>query len=241
MFLRNITLFIGIVLILISSGCATVKTIARHDFDSGFYTVKKDGGGTYKAYADVRDDSIDIYPVITEGNKEIPDISTHNGSKISEVKPGSPFYKNTFIQNSVDVDLSTVLMKLRPSQKNVPSQLSYNVNAALYIGLRRDFYKMVPYKSPLKKETSFIRQLGFDAGFFAGIGITPMNPWVTEGKVPIEYDGIVFQKGIAGFITIDRLSVGLSLGFDNLLDSNKKNWVFNQKPYLGLMIGILNF
>lgn len=239
--MRSITLLTGILFILMTSGCATVKTITRHDFDSGFYSLKNNGQDKSKIYADVRDDSINIYPVIIEENKKIPDISTHTGAKIAEVKSGNPFYKNTFIQKSVDVDLSTVLMKLRPSQKNVPSQLSYNVNAALYIGLRKDFYKVVPYKSALKKETSFIRQLGFDAGFFAGIGITPMNPWVTEGKVPIEYDGIVFQKGIAGFVTIERMSVGLTIGFDNLLDSNKKNWVYNQKPYIGLMIGILNF
>jgi hypothetical protein len=228
-------------IIIFASGCATVKTVTRHDFDSGFYTQKKEGEDPHKIYADVMEDSLAVYPLIIEEGKETPDISSHIGTKISEIKPGNSFYKNSFSNKSIDIDLSTVLMKLRPHQKDVPTQLSYNINAALYIGLRRDFYKLIPYKSALKKETSFVRQLGFDFGLFAGIGMTAMNPWVTEGKVPIEYDGIVFQKGIAGFITIDRMSVGLSLGFDNLLDSNKKSWVYNQKPYIGLMIGILNF
>lgn len=237
--LRN--LFIPVLIIIFSSGCATVKTISRHDFDSGFYTLKKDGEAPRRIYADVREDSLSVYNVIIEGGKESPAASAHIGTKISEIKSGSYFYKNSYVQNSIDVDLSTVLMKLRPPQKNVPVQLSYNLNAALYMGWRKDFYKFIPYKSPFKKETSFIRQIGFDAGLFAGIGMTAMNPWVTEGKISIEYDGIVFQKGIAGFLTIDRMSVGISLGFDNLLDSNKKNWIYNQKPYIGLMIGILNF
>lgn len=239
--MRLRSLLIQGIIILLTSGCATVKTISRHDFDSGFYILKKDGEEPRRIYADVTEDSLSVYPVIIEEGKETPDVSTHIETKISEVKQGSYFYKNSFSNKSIDVDLSTVLMKLRPPQKDVPTQLSYNINAALYMGLRRDFYKLIPYKSPLKKETSFVRQFGFDVGLFAGIGITPMNPWVTEGKVSIEYDGIVFQKGIAGFITIDRMSVGLSLGFDNLLDSNKNNWVYHQKPYIGLMIGILNF
>jgi hypothetical protein len=234
-------IFLGGLMIFLTSGCLTVKTVTRHDFDSGFYMQNKEGEEQHKIYADVTDDSLTVYPVITEEGKDIPDISNPKSVKISEIKQGNPFYNNSFINKSVDIDLSTVLMKLRPPQKNVPTQLSYNVNAALYFGLRKDFYKLIPYKSPLKKETSFVRQFGFDAGLFAGIGITPMNPWVTEGKVPIEYDGIIFQKGFACFVTIDRMSFGLSLGFDNLLDSNKANWVYNQKPYIGLMIGILNF
>jgi hypothetical protein len=239
--MRLSNLLIPSLFIILTSGCATVKTVTRHDFDSGFYTLKKDAEESRRIYADIEEDSLTVYPVITEGGKETPDITTHIGTKISEIRLGSYFYKNSYVTNSIDIDLSTVLMKLRPHQKEVPTQLSYNINAAVYAGLRKDFYKLIPHKSPLKQETSFVRQLGFDFGLFAGIGMTAMNPWVTEGKVPIEYDGIVFQKGFAGFITIDRMSVGLSLGFDNLLDSNKRNWVYNQKPYIGLMIGILNF
>jgi hypothetical protein len=239
--MRLSNLLIPGLFIIFTFGCATVKTVSRHDFHSGFFTLKKDGEEPRRIYADVNEDSLIVYPSIIEGGKETPNITSHIGTKISEIKSGSYFYKNSFVQNSIDVDLSTVLMKLRPPQKDVPPQLSYNINAALYIGLRKDYYKLIPGKTPLKKETSFVRQFGFDAGLFAGIGMTAMNPWVTEGKVPIEYDGIVFQKGIAGFITIDRMSVGISLGFDNLLDSNKKSWVYNQKPYIGLMIGIMNF
>ena len=73
------------------------------------------------------------------------------------------------------------------------------------------------------------------------MGITQINPTVTGNQVELEYDGIVFQKGIGAFITIDRMSVGIVLGFDNLLDENKTVWLYNQKPYLGLSIGIANF
>ena len=228
-------------LFFLSNGCVTVNKITKHDFGSGFYILKREGADPVSVYTNVIEDSIVVYPIILEGKKETPDISSCLATKINSIKPGDYFYKSCFVKNSVDMDLSTVLLKLRPSSKNVPNQLSYNINAAMYCGLRKDFYKLIPYRSPINEETSFVRQLGFDAGLFAGIGITPINPSVTEGNEILEYDGIVFQKGIAGFVTIDRMSVGLTIGFDNLLDHNKNIWVYNNKPFIGLMIGILNF
>jgi hypothetical protein len=228
-------------LVFLSGGCVYVNKVTRHDFDSGFYELKSEGADPLDVYTSVKEDSIVIYPVILEGKVATPDVSSSVKSKISNIKPGDHFYKSCFVKNSIDVDLSTLLLKLRPPSKNVPNQLSYNVNAAMYCGLRKDFYKLIPYRSPLNEETSFVRQIGFDAGLFAGIGITPINPSVTEGNETLEYDGIVFQRGVAGFITIDRMSVGVSLGFDKLLDHNKNIWVYNNRPYIGLMIGILNF
>jgi hypothetical protein len=75
-------------------------------------------------------------------------------------------------------------------------------------------------------------------GLFAGIGITAMNPTVTNNQIDQEYDGIVFQKGVAGFVGMRRITLGLSLGFDNLLDANKHLWAYQQKPWIGLMLGI---
>jgi hypothetical protein len=35
-----------------------------------------------------------------------------------------------------------------------------------------------------------------------------------------------------------RITLGLSLGFDNLLDPNEHIWAYQQKPWIGLMLGI---
>lgn len=103
------------------------------------------------------------------------------------------------------------------------------------------FYKIVSPVHPLHEEKSLIRQIGFDLGFFAGIGSSPVNPTVTNNKVNQEYDAMIFQKGIAGFISINKMSIGLAVGFDNLLDKNKSLWIYNQKSYLGLIISVSNF
>ena len=100
---------------------------------------------------------------------------------------------------------------------------------------------MVTNTSPLNEQSTFCSHSGFDFGLFAGFGITQINPTVTGDKITQEYDGIIFQKGVGLFMTLERMSVGIVLGFDNLMDSNKDVWLYNQKPYLGLCLGIANF
>jgi hypothetical protein len=52
---------------------------------------------------------------------------------------------------------------------------------------------------------------------------------------------MIFQKGFAGFISINKISVGLAVGFDNLFDKSRSLWIYNQKPYLGLIISVSSF
>lgn len=236
----NIIPVLGLVTLL-SVSCASVEKIARHDLASDYYKLKAKGQEPAFIYAKVTDDSIDIYPVTKEGKNKTPDLGSKKSYDISAVKKGDYMYESCFIHTSVDIDLSSIIFKYRPPQENVPGQLNANLNGAVYLGFRKDYFKLTPSMSPLKEETSFISRIGYDFGLFAGIGITPVNPTVTGNKVDLEYDGIVFQKGIAAFITFENFSVGLTCGFDNLLDSNKNVWIYNQKPYIGLAIGIANF
>lgn len=239
--MRFLRFFILGIAILMSCSCVPVEKIARHEFDSGFYNLKRPGNDPSKVYTTVVEDSITVYPVTTVGKNEVPDNTSFKGIRINNINEGNEFYKSSFINKSIDIDLTTVILKYRPPLGDVPNQLSSNINAAIYFGIRKDFYKLIPYKSPLGDETSYVRQIGFDAGIFAGLGITFMNPTVTLNAITQEYDGMVFQKGVAGFVTFDNMSIGVALGFDNLLDENKNSWIYNQKPYLGIVIGISNF
>jgi hypothetical protein len=236
---RNFVLLIYVALAL--NSCVPIEKFERHDFTSGYYKLKTQGNEPTRVYTKVEGDSLDVYPVIKEGKNESPDISSLKKVTVNKIQTGNYFYRSCFIKNSVDVDLTTVILKYRPAISGVPKQLNSNVNAAIYVGFRKDYYKAIPYRSPLKDEISFIRQIGFDAGFFGGIGLTFMSPTNTDNNITQEYDGMVFQKGVAGFVTFDNMSVGVTIGFDNLLDKNKTCWIYNQKPYIGLVIGISNF
>ncbi len=228
-------------LVFISSGCVSLGKLARHDFNSGFYKLKGIDNKPSRVYAEVIEDSIIVYPLIPGSKKGFPDFSESISARISRIKPDNYLYKSTFSSSSVDIDLTTIIFKSRYSMDDVPNQFSADLDIALYVGLRKDFYSIVSPSHPLHEEKSFVRQIGFDLGLFAGIGSTPVNPTVTNNKISQEYDAMIFQKGIAAFISVNKMSVGLAVGFDNLLDKSKSAWIYNQKPYLGLIISVSAF
>jgi len=221
--------------------CASMEKIAVHDFGPGYYKLRTRDNELSNVYVNVIEDSIVVYPAIEDQKRVSVDTSTSRAANINYILPGDDLYESCFKKKSVDIDLSTILLKYRPSRGEVPNQLNANLNAALYVGFRKDFYKMVTSTSPVHEKSTYCRHTGFDFGLFAGLGITQVNPTVTANEVALEYDGIVFQKGIGAFVTYGRMSVGMVLGFDNLMDKNKTVWLYNQKPYLGLSIGIANF
>jgi hypothetical protein len=233
-------LAIGLLMV-ISASCVSIGKITRHDFDSGFYNRKIQGAQPSSVYAKVTEDSVIIYPVITIDKKESPDTSSGIAMKLKKTKTDKYLNKSCFINNSVDIDLTSILFKYRQPKDDVPEQFSADLNFAIFLGFRKDFYKMSSTVYPLHDEISFIRQVGFDLGIFAGIGTSPVNPTNTNNKTSQQYDAMIFQKGVAAFISYGKMSLGLALGFDNLMDKNRPSWVFDQKPYLGLVIGISDF
>jgi hypothetical protein len=233
---------LSLVTLLVSTyGCVPFDKIYSHDFNSGYFKLKSNGSKPEKIYLNLTEDSLFVYPVINKNKSVVLDTIGIRADKISSVSQGSSIYQSTFIKTSADVDLSTVIVKYRPAVANVQSQLNSNVNGILYAGFRKDFFRIKSHTSPLRDLNTFIRHTGFDFGFFAGIGITPVNPTVTMNRTTQEYDGIVFQKGISVFGTFENMSIGIALGFDNLLDNNKNIWIYNQKPWIGIVLGIANF
>jgi hypothetical protein len=233
-------LIIGVILLAIT-GCAPFDKIYSHEFCSGYYKLKGPDLIPKKIYLETNGDTIKTYAASGKGKSLAPDLSFYRRATLSSVSPGSYLYNSTFVRTGPDIDLSTVLLKFRPHAGDVPSQLSTNVNGIFYIGFRKDFFRMTSHLSPANIRSTFIRHTGFDFGPFAGIGITPVTPTTTMFRTTQEYDGMVFQKGFAIFGTIENMSVGLSIGFDNLLNKNSNIWVFNNKPWFGIIIGIANF
>ncbi len=229
------------IIFVVLAGCAPFDKIYSHEFGSGYFKLKGPGVVKGKVYLVAEDDSLIVFPAAGKGNSLAPDLSAPQWTTIKAISPGGYLYNNTFVKTSADIDLSTVLLKYRLQEGDVPPQLSYNVNGVFYIGFRKDFFRITSHVSAANVRNTFIRHIGFDFGPFAGIGITPVNPTVTMGRTIQEYDGIVFQKGFAIFGTFENMSVGISLGFDNLLDEKRSIWIYNQKPWIGLVLGIANF
>lgn len=239
--MKNISLFWYIMFFILISACTPFDKIYTHEFGSGYFELKAPDTNPEFVYLSLKEDSLVVFPVIRNMKDLVPDKSKSQGININSISPGSYLYKSTFVKTSVDLDLSTVILKFRPAAADVPSQLSSNINGIFYTGFRRDYFMLKSSLSELHEISSFVRHTGFDFGFFAGLGITPLNPTVTMNRITQEYDGMVFQKGFSIFATFEDMSVGFALGFDTLLDHNKNVWVFNNKPWIGLAFGIANF
>ncbi|GAB3731768.1 hypothetical protein [Spirosoma lituiforme] len=144
----------------------------------------------------------------------------------------------TFQRSEIDVDVFTLPFKIRPAQAAIPAQLNSNFNAALYVGRRIDLYS---YTWKAISPTYAVRQFqsrGFGYGLFAGIGSVAINDFVTRTPVGIEYEGVVINAGAAAIYDARVFNIGLAVGLDHLLDENRQRWIYQQRPWFGVLFGL---
>ena len=225
-------LFIFICLTFLNS-CSVFEKTSRHGFESGFYSYKSQNGQTSRVYLDMEDDSVTAFPLSGATPVEEPLFVFSLSSP-----QHSGFYPEKFIKKSLDIDITSIVFKFRPGVQGLPAQLTTDFNAAMYAGWRRDNY-MLRRSSPLiHKKRLEVTGRGFDAGIFAGPGTTLIAPFVTQGNVVNEYNGMILQFGLAGFIESNIASFGISTGYDYLLSPDRNIWIYNKIPWVGFIIGI---
>ncbi len=143
-----------------------------------------------------------------------------------------------FRVSGLDLDIITIPFKYRFSTESVPAQLNTNLNASVFVGYRTDYYRLRYNLNEINEYERKTNHYGLTFGVFSGFGSSLISPFVTDDQVAIEYDGVVWSNGLAVSIGIDYLNLGVALGFDQLLDRNANVWIYNRKPYLGLVLGI---
>ncbi|WP_147294213.1 hypothetical protein [Pontibacter diazotrophicus] len=184
------------------------------------------------------EDSLIIYPLRPSAQGPVPD--TLRGVKIDitseREEPLAVHY--TFSQPSFDVDVLTIPLKYRSGTAGFPKQLNTSVQAAIYLGLRNDYYRMGYTETPLGNYKRHFNHFGFSMGLFTGLGSAFMNESVTQGLVEYEYDGVVLVNGVAGIVGINNFTLGLAIGIDHLLDQNRELWIYQRKPWVGLAFGL---
>ncbi len=228
----------GVVLAVLigTSSCSIIPKTPKTEFIDGFY-VQKITHKKQVVYVDIEEDVLNIYPARKKSHEKTVDTSQRFYMYPKELSREIK-YPVYFDKYSFDLDVLTIPLKFRLSQTGVPPQLNTNLNGAFYFGFRTDRYVVNYVKSPLKKAERNISHYGFSVGVFTGIGNTAMNPTTANNNIAIEYDGIVWNKGIAGIIAVNNLTFGLSVGVDHLLDQHRTSWIYQTKPWLGLAIGL---
>lgn len=217
------------------SSCGILRNAGKREFNNGFY-IQKNNNEKSKVFVDVIDDSFHVHDTYFDANKIMVDTNTYKTFP-KEVK-SKTFSKTSFKKYSFDIDFITIPLKFRLKEMDIPAQLNTNLNGALYIGYRADKYLIGYESNHLGKAIRKVNHVGFSMGAFSGFGNTLMSPTNTHDRLQKEYDGIVWSKGISGFLIANSFTVGLALGVDHLLDKNKTIWIYQNKPWLGLSVGL---
>jgi len=215
------------------SSCNTIEKASMHGFNSGYYQLESKQKSDQKVYVEVTDEKIEVY----HQTKKQPD---KNAFLTIPLQPSDSIQISpvVFKKESLDLDITAILLKYRPSVRGLPGQMTTDFNIGLYTGWRHDNYKIVSRMDPLGKHHLKINNWGYDFGFFAGPGATQISPFTTQNEVIDEYSGMIIQTGIAGFIESNIASFGIAVGFDSLLNSDRDVWIYNKKPWVGFIVGI---
>lgn len=214
-------------LILLLNSCATLQNNAKYELANGKYKLKIEGK-KYNCFVENSEEAITIYKLPSK-------ISTNLPNKMDVYLP----LNQRLIKSGLDIDILTALFKVRQMVNNtLPMQLNANFNGNIYVGHRTDIYQIHYKKNPLDIYQRQINHFGFSGGLFLGLANTAINSSTTDNIISTEYEGIVIQKGIAGIIGVNKLTIGVSIGLDNLLDKNNKIWIYENKPWFGLMLGL---
>lgn len=216
--MKPVTLLVFFSLILQS--CASLRDAPKYQLDDGYYNFRQGNTRMKKVFIEIAGDSVKVYP---------------NGAAapLSFIPSKDEF----FIQKSLDIDFTTILFKLRPATANLPPQMNTNFNGNLYVGYRLDRFQVHFTETPAgAKKSNHHRAV--TVGAFGGISSTFVSPWTTNFAIGDEYDGLVISRGVSSMVGINQLTVGVALGWDNLLGRDRHVWIYQRKPWLGLSLGL---
>lgn len=226
---HRLILFVSLI---INISCSVIDKSSRHGFESGYYKHSLKKGHVENVYLDIDENKVTLYPV-TENVIGKPQMTLPLGQADSLYTIPSRFSKT-----SLDIDITTVFFKYRPKTDQLPAQLSAELNVALYAGWRHDYYRIESRKDPLGKNRYTMVNRGFDFGILAGPGTTLIGPSTTTTAIAKEYNGMIFEYGLAAFLETSFASFGVATGFDYLLSSDRDVWIYNTKPWIGFVVGI---
>jgi hypothetical protein len=216
-------IFYGLLLGIITS-CTTLQNPSKYELADGAYSLK------------ARDGKLDVYV-----ENEADSILVYDRATKKPIETGAFYTKDTplrLMKPSFDLDVVTTVFKIRPAQPGFNAQMNTNFNGSLYLGFRQDHYRLHRKAMPINGFKTVVNHVGAGFGLFTGLGSTVVTPSVTNNNIAVEYDGIVLQYGIASIFAINKLTLGIGIGLDHLLSSDRTWWIYDQKIWYGLTIGL---
>ena len=216
-------------------GCAVVGSVTQLD-DDYYQVIHRPANDTLAAvaphtqvYVQQRADTLLVTPDVRAGQPAV----TYRYRL-------QPNHHLLLLRRRLDLDVFTIPFKVRPPQGGVPVQLNTNFNAAIYVGRRLDFYSLRTKRTTPFGATPHIRATGIGYGAFIGAGSTFITDDVTAATrlTAADYEGVVLHGGLAAIYDARAFNIGLAAGFDQLLGPDGPHWVYQHKPWFGILFGL---
>ncbi len=214
-------LFAVLLLLLCLYGCSSTRNSHKYELADGRYSFRQPGEKFRPVYVYVLDDSVSLFED-EAGTRPV----------VQQVLKDEYFIKRTF-----DLDVMAIPFKFRAASVNLPRQLTTDFNGNLFVGYRVDRFRLIHKKTPVGWKR-FYKHRGLAVGGFAGLGTAAITPWTTNNQMTDEYTGFVLSRGVAVMAGINNLTVGVGIGWDHLTDRDKHIWIYQNKPWFGVTIGL---
>jgi hypothetical protein len=142
-----------------------------------------------------------------------------------------------FVKNSFDVDVMTVAFKYRPGTAGLPRQLNTEFNGNAFVGYRIDRFRLKRVPTPFGTKNK-VNHRALTFGAFGGLGSTTISPSTTQNQTSDDYNALILTRGLSIMVGINNLTVGLGAGWDYITDRDKEIWIYQNKPWYGLTVGL---
>ncbi|MGC3947747.1 MAG: hypothetical protein QM762_25125 [Chryseolinea sp.] len=216
----NPTLATMLFISLLHVGCSALRESPKYQLSDGNYLYKREGQKYEKVRVYVVDDSVGLR-------------SAASGNII----PIDDRQKQYFLMKSFDVDVTTTLFKYRPATENLPRQLNPEFNGNVFIGYRFDRFTIYHETTPFGSDRHH-KHWALTGGVFGGFGSTQVTPWTTNYRTQDEYGAFILSRGVACLIGLKTITVGLAVGWDWISDRDQDIWIYQNKPWYGLTVGL---
>ncbi|MFT3701239.1 MAG: hypothetical protein QM802_02665 [Agriterribacter sp.] len=209
---------------------------SKYNFSDGYYYSRLDKKKKAKYYLLTGGDSIKVFPASV--SRQIADTVKSITLLFPPHEKPLHFSNYYFLTRTFDIDFLSTLFKFRPAVKDFSQQLNATFNGSVYAGFRKDMYKLSYTQTPLHTQNRKISHYGYSVGGFLGIGTVRIDQSLTLNRIDYEYDGAALNAGLAGIFAFNKLNFGINCGVDYLTDKNRRVWVNQAKPWIGLSVGL---
>ena len=230
------------IIITVFSRCSVIQKTSLQDIPEGKYMIPKTANKNFLKTDSLQPTGNIRFVYLFHENDSVLFRTSFHGSQLQVKGYMYPLKGKTekivLLKPSFDFDIFTTPFKYRPPVRDIPQQFNSNFNGSFYLGYRIDRFKLQQkeiYPGVIRE--SFNKN-GIGMGGFIGVGTAFINPKFMNNTIDYEYDAFVIDYGIAVLFGIRNFSTGISVGFDFLTDKNRKNWVYQHKPWAGIFIGL---